>query len=130
MRNMTDTMHRRDHDRVKQDADKIYLAPTLTEEREAFRHFQRNWQDVYKQVVKSLDKDLPDLFNLYAFCKHLWKKLRTTNAIKLYFEEVRRCTRTIMVFSSVYNVDRIQAIFHRFNEDWQNRTLELLTLAA
>jgi len=31
-----------------------------------------------------------------------------------------------VVFTNVHSVDRIiYAIFHRINEDWQNRTLEL-----
>jgi transposase-like protein len=38
MRNIMDAVRRRDHDRVKQDAQKIYLAPSLAEARRAFRH--------------------------------------------------------------------------------------------
>jgi transposase-like protein len=128
MRNITEAVRRRDHDQVKQDAQKIYLAPSLAEAREAFRRFQRIWQTVYPQVVKSLEKDLPDLLNFYAFPKHLWKKLRTTNIIERCFVEVRRRTRPMVVFTNVQSVDRIiYAIFHRFNEDWRNRTLELFT---
>jgi putative transposase len=128
MRNITDAVRRRDRDRVKQDAQKIYLAPSLAQAREAFRHFQRNWQGVYPQAVKSLEKDLPDLLNFYTFPKHLWKKLRTTNNIERCFVEVRRRTRPMVVFKNVHSVDRIiYAIFHRFNEDWRNRTLDLFT---
>ena len=131
MRNITDAVRRRDHDRVKQDAQKIYLAPSLAEARQAFRLFQRNWQAVYPQVVKRLEKDLPDLLNFYAFPKHLWKKLRTTNIIERCFVEVRRRTRPMVVFTNVQSVDRIiYAIFSRFNEDWKNRTLELFTQTA
>jgi len=36
-----------------------------------------------------------------------------------------------VVFTNVESVDRIiYAIFSRFNQDWQNRTLELFTQAA
>jgi len=128
MRNITDAVRRRDHDRVKQDAQKIYLAPSLPEARQAFRAFQRQWQSAYPRVVRSLEKDLPELLNFYLFPKHLWKKLRTTNAIERCFVEVRRRTRPMVVFTNVQSVDRIiYAIFHRFNEDWQNRTLQLFT---
>jgi len=48
------------------------------------------WQGVYPWAVKSLEKDLPDLLNFYAFPQHPWKKLRTTNAIERCFVEVRR----------------------------------------
>jgi putative transposase len=128
MRNICEAVRRRDHDQVKQDAQKIYYAASLAEARQAFRSFQRSWQAVYPRVVKSLEKDLPELLNFYAFPKHLWKKLCTTNAIERCFVEVRRRTRPMGVFTNVQSVDRIlYAIFNRFNEDWQNHTLQLFT---
>ena len=128
MRNISQAVRRRDHDRVKQDTQKIYLAPSLAAARKAFAGFRWNWQTAYPRVVRSLEKDLPDLLNFYAFPKHLWKKLRTTNIIERCFVEVRRRTRPMVVFTNVQSVDRIiYAIFHRFNEDWRNRTLELFT---
>jgi transposase-like protein len=128
MRNITDAVRRRDHEEVKRDAQRIYQAPSLAAARQAFRHFRSNWQAVYPRVVQSLEKDLPDLLNFYAFPKHRWKKLRTTNMIERCFVEVRRRTRPMVVFTNVQSVDRIlYAIFHRFNEDWRNRTLQLFT---
>ncbi len=128
MRNIGEAVRRRDHDRVKQDAQRIYQALHLAEARQAFRCFQRHWQSLYPRVVKSLQKDLPELLTFFNFPKHLWKKLRTTNAIERCFVEVRRRTRPIVVFTNTQSVDRIiYAIFNRFNEDWQNHTLELFT---
>jgi transposase-like protein len=126
MRNICEAVRRRDHDPVKLDAQKIYQASGLAEARQAFRRFQHRWQTVYPRVVKSLEKDLPELLNFFHFPQQLWKKLRTTNAIERCFVEVRRRTRPMVVFSNVQSVDRIiYAIFNRFNEDWRNRTLEL-----
>lgn len=128
MRNITEAVRRRDHDRVKQDAQKIYRAPSLAEARQAFRNFQRAWQAAYPRVVRSLENDLPELLNFYQFPRHLWRKLRTTNSIERCFVEVRRRTRPMVVFTNVESVDRIiYAIFHRFNEDWRTRTLQLFT---
>ena len=79
MRNICEAVRRRDHDQVKQDAQRIYQAASLAAARQASQHFRRNWQAVYPRLVTSLEKDLPDLLNFYAFPKHLWKKLRTTN---------------------------------------------------
>jgi len=131
MRNICEAVRRRDHDRVKRDAQRIYQAASLVEARRAFLKFKWTWQQVYPRVVKGLDQDLPELLNFYAFPRHLWKKLRTTNAIERCFVEVRRRTRPMVVFTNVESVDRIiYAIFSRFNQDWQNRTLELFTQAA
>ena len=131
MRNICEAVRRRDHDQVKRDAQRIYLAGCLAEARQAFHSFRLSWQSVYPRVVKSLEKDLPELLNFFYFPQHLWKKLRTTNAIERCFVEVRRRTRPMVVFTNVQSVDRIiYAIFNRFNEDWQNRTLELFTQRA
>jgi transposase-like protein len=131
MRNICEAVRRRDHDAVKRDAQKIYQAPDLAMARQAFRRFHRHWQAVYPRLVKSLEKDLPELLSFFHFPKHLWKKLRTTNAIERCFVEVRRRTRPMVVFTNVQSVDRIiYAIFNRFNEDWQNHTLKLFTQRA
>jgi len=131
MRNLCEAVRRRHHDQVKRDAQKIYQATCLAGARQAFRRFQRHWQSVYPRVVKSLEKDLPELLNFFNFPKHLWRKLRTTNAIERCFVEVRRRTRPMVVFTNVQSVDRIiYAIFNRFNEDWRNRTLEVFTQRA
>ncbi len=131
MRNICEAVRRRDHDQVKRDAQAIYQAPNLAQARRAFLRFKWNWQRLYPRVVKSLEKDLPELLNFYQFPQHLWRKLRTTNAIERCFVEVRRRTRPMAVFTNVASVDRIiYAIFNRFNEDWKTRTLELFTQAA
>jgi putative transposase len=131
MRNICEAVRRRDHDQVKRDVQRIYQAEGLAEARQAFHSFRLYWQSVYPRLVRSLEKDLPELLNFFYFPRHLWKKLRTTNAIERCFVEVRRRTRPMVVFTNVQSVDRIiYAIFNRFNEDWQNRTLELFTQRA
>ena len=131
MRNIGAAVRRRDPAQGKREVQKIYQARGLAEARQAFQSFRRNWQSTYPRVVQSLEKELPELLHLFYFPKHLWKKLRTTNAIERCFLEVRRRTRPMVVFTNVQSVDRIiYAIFNRFNEDWQNHTLELLTQRA
>ena len=131
MRNLGEGVRRCDHDAVKHGVQKIYQAPSLALARRAFARFRWNWQRLYPRVVKSLEKDLPELLHFYAFPRHLWNKLRTTNAIERCFVEVRRRTRPMVVFTNVQSVDRIiYAIFSRFNQDWKNHTLQLFTQAA
>jgi transposase-like protein len=61
----------------------------------------------------------------------LWRKLRTTNAIEHCFVEVRRRTRPMVVFANVASVERIiYAIFQKFNQQWQSRTLAFFTQAG
>lgn len=82
-------------------------------------------------MVRQLERDLPELLAFFAFPKHLWRKLRTTNTIERCVVEVRRRTRPMVCFVSVQSVDRIiYSIFHRFNLDWKNPTLRAFTIAA
>jgi transposase-like protein len=82
-------------------------------------------------MVSRLERDLPELLTFFDFPRHLWRKLRTTNAIERCFVEVRRRTRPMVVFCNVQSVERIiYAIFSRFNEDWKTHTLKLFTHAA
>jgi Transposase, Mutator family len=76
-------------------------------------------------------QDLPELLSFFAFPRHLWRKLRTTNVIERCFVEVRRRTRPMVCFVNVESVDRIiYSIFQRFNLEWKTRTLNLFTQAA
>ena len=82
-------------------------------------------------MVRRLQQDLPELLAFFAFPRHLWRKLRTTNVIERCFVEVRRRTRPMVCFVNVESVDRIiYSVFQRFNLEWKNRTLNLFTQAA
>jgi len=131
MRNLCEAVRRADHDGVKQDAQRIYQAVNQGAARRAFQRFRFRWQAKYSKLVRRLEQDLPALLTFFEFPRHLWRKLRTTNAIERCFVEVRRRTRPMVVFSNVASVDRIiYAIFSRFNEDWKTHTLKLFTQAA
>jgi putative transposase len=131
MRNLCEAVRRADHDAVKQDAQRIYRAPSPGAARRAFERFRFRWRTRYCKLVERLERDLPALLTFFEFPRHLWQKLRTTNAIERCFVEVRRRTRPMVVFINVASVDRIiYAIFSRFNEDWKTHTLKLFTQAA
>ena len=78
-------------------------------------------------MVRRLQRDLPELLSFFAFPRHLWRKLRTTNVIERCFVEVRRRTRPMVCFVNVESVDRIiYSIFQRFNLEWKTRTLNAI----
>jgi len=131
MRNLRDGVRRRDQAQVKRDAQRIYLARHAAQARRAFQRFRFHWHSTYPALVRRLQRDLPELLTFFDFPQPLWRKLRTTNAIERCFVEVRRRTRPMVVFTNVQSVERIiYAIFHRFNQQWQNRSLSLFTQAA
>ena len=131
MRNILEKAKRKDELQIKAQAQKIYLAENAAAARRAFERFRFRWRSRYPTMVRQLERDLPELLHFFAFPRHLWRKLRTTNVIERCFVEVRRRTRPMVVFTNVESVDRIiYAIFSRFNEDWKTHTLKLFTQAA
>ncbi len=133
MRNILDKVCKRDYDTVKMGAQAIYLADSRGAAQAAFRAFRADWTQTYPGMVKRLERDLPELLSFFSFPRHLWRSLRTTNAIERCFVEVRRRTRPMVCFVNVESVDRIiYAIFNGMNEkyEWKNRTLRLFTQAA
>jgi putative transposase len=131
MRNILEKARKCDYDEVKAGAQAIYLAESRAQAEAAFRRFRARWQRHYPGVVKRLGHDLPELLAFFAFPRHLWRKLRTTNVIERCFVEVRRRTRPMVCFVNVESVDRIiYSIFQRFNLEWKTRTLNLFTQAA
>jgi putative transposase len=133
MRNILEHVRKRDYEAVKLDAQAIYRAENRREAERAFHRFRTRWQNAYAAMVKRLEKDLPELLTFFDFPPHLWRKLRTTNAIERCFVEIRRRTRPMVCFVNVESVDRIiYAIFNGYNEQhqWRNRTLRLFTQAA
>jgi transposase-like protein len=131
MRNILQKARQCDYDEVKAGAQAIYLAESRTLAEAAFRRFRARWRGHYPGVVKRLEQDLPELLAFFAFPRHLWRKLRTTNVIERCFVEVRRRTRPMVCFVNVESVDRIiYSIFQRFNLEWKTRTLNLFTQAA
>jgi transposase-like protein len=133
MRNILEKVRKRDYNAVKADAQAIYRADGERRARQAFERFRFRWRTLYPAMVRSLEKDLPELLTFFRFPRALWRKLRTTNVIERCFVEVRRRTRPMVCFVNVESVDRIiYAIFNGLNENvrWKNRTLQLFTQAA
>jgi putative transposase len=131
MRNILEKVRKCDYDEVKAGAQAIYLAESRSHAQSAFRAFRLRWQRAYPAMVQRLGRDLPELLSFFAFPRHLWRKLRTTNVIERCFVEVRRRTRPMVCFVNVESVDRIiYSIFQRFNLEWKTRTLKLFTQAA
>ncbi len=92
MRNILEKVRKCDHDEAKSGAQAIYLAESRARAEAGFRAFRARWRRQYAAMVRRLERDLPELLSFFAFPRHLWRKLRTTNVIERCFVEVRRRT--------------------------------------
>ena len=82
MRNILEKVRKCDYQEVKSGAQAIYLADNRRQAEAAFRAFRARWSRPYPGMVRRLQQDLPDLLSFFAFPRHLWRKLRTTNVIE------------------------------------------------
>src|ERR1700746_3942639 len=79
MRNILEKARKRDYDEVKAGAQAIYLAEGRKQAEAAFRAFRSRWCRAYPAMIRRLQQDLPELLSFFAFPRHLWRQLRTTN---------------------------------------------------
>jgi transposase-like protein len=81
--------------------------------------------------VRCRQRDLPELLSFFAFSRHLWPKLRTSNVIERCFVDVRRRTRPIGVLcEGRKRRPHHLSIFQRFNLQWKTCTPSLFTQVA
>jgi transposase-like protein len=75
MRNILEKVRKRDYDEVKTGAQAIYLAESRAHAEAAFRRFRASWLRDYGPMIRRLEHDLPELLSVFAFPRHLWRKL-------------------------------------------------------
>jgi transposase-like protein len=128
MRNVTAKVKKRDRDKVKLGAIKIYNAKNRREAIKNFRCWKEKWQRVYPEAVKCVERDLEMLLAFYKFPKSHWKKIRTTNVIERLIREVRRRTCPIGSFNDKDSAERIvYTVFKSLNEKWKDAPVKEFT---
>lgn len=126
LRNVANKVPRRLQKACTSHAGDIYRAEGRTEAIRAFKGWARVWAPIVPDAVKCLEADLEDLLPFFDEPKHLWPKLRTTNAIERMFREVRRRTRPMSCFTNTQSVERVvYAIFSRQNRIWRAKPLKM-----
>jgi putative transposase len=128
-RNVLSYIRKADHDAVKKDLLKISHAKGRKAAGKMFRAFVFRWSREYPKAVECLRKDIDDLLTFFEVPDpNVWNQIRTTNAIERRFEEVRRRTRPMGVFSDRTSMERIlYAVFTYENWKEGTRTPLLLT---
>lgn len=126
-RNVVDKVRQADREAVKGGLHQISHARNLKEARRAAGRFAAKWESVYPKAVACLREDLDFMLEFYRF-EPAWRAaVRTTNAIERRFEEVRRRTRPMGVFSDRTSVERIlyAVLMH---ENYKQRVNPLLVV--
>ena len=128
LRNVSNYLRRKDHDRCINEARSIYDSENRQEAVKAYNRWSKKWRPLYPEAVKCIEKNLEELLNFYSCPKEIWIKVRTTNVIERSFSEVRRRTRPMSCFNNSQSIQRIvYAVLSHLNETWSNKPLKEFT---
>jgi putative transposase len=119
LRNAVNHIAKVDQSAFSSQARLVYNAESRSAALDAFRQLKRDWISREPEAIACLETDLESLLEFFRCPAHLWRRLRTTNAIERVFREVRRRTRPMSTFNNVASLERIIfAIFYRQNQRW------------
>ena len=72
-----------------------------------FERFKKTWGKLYPEVVKSWERDMDNLTSYLKYPYALRRFIYTTNSLKRLIKEVKRRTKAIEVFPSIYPLRRL-----------------------
>ena len=78
----------------------MFKAPSLHVFWIRLRKIKRRWQHAEPEALRILDNGLDDSIVFFDFPRHLWTKIRTTNAVESTFAHVRRRIRWMGAFKN------------------------------
>lgn len=97
-------------------------APTLPEAREALRGAVEEISESCPDVAQMLESEGEEMLGVYALPAEHRKRMRSTNMLERWFEEVRRRTRVVRIFPNRVSALRlIGAHCMEANEEWLER---------
>ena len=128
LRNVSNYLKKRDHDKCIKEARVIYSAKNRKEAVRAYTQWAGKWRSVYPKAVNCIEKDMEELLNFYHCPEEIWVKVRTTNVIERAFREVRRRTRPMSCFNNSQSIERIvYAVLNHLNDKWRMKPLKEFT---
>jgi transposase-like protein len=121
-RNVCGKVRRRDRDRVMGLVKEVTDASTLAEAREALAEATEALSEKYPDVACMLDEEGEQMLAVYALAPGHRRRMRSTNMLERWFEELRRRTRVVRIFPNRASCVRlIAAHCMEANEEWLER---------
>lgn len=100
----------------------ITEAPTLQEARRAQARAVEELSEKYPDVARMLEEEGEEMLAVYALPAEHRERMRSTNMLERWFEEVRRRTRVVRIFPNRASCVRlIGAHCMEVNEEWLER---------
>jgi len=114
---------------LKADLRSIFNADDIEDLLERIEGAMHKWSGIRPAVADKLDDELIDCLAVFCFPKAHRKRLRTTNALERFNEEIRRRTRVVRIFPNERAALRLIAtLAMEQSEDWDRRYLDMSLL--
>jgi len=121
-RNVCGKVRRKDRAWVTGLLREVTEAPTLAEARGALARVVEELSERYPEVALLLEEQGEEMLAVYALPAEHRKRMRSTNMLERWFEEVRRRTRVVRIFPNRASCVRlIGAHCLETNEEWLQR---------
>ena len=121
-RNVLGKVRHKDREWVAGLLKEVTDAPTLPEARAALGKAVEELSGSYPAVAQMLESEGEEMLGVYALPSEHRKRMRSTNMLERWFEEVRRRTRVVRIFPNRASCLRlIGAHCMETNEEWLER---------
>ena len=107
IRNSCQFVPYKDRKAVCADLKKIYGAVNLDDAELAKEAFREKWDKKYPNILKSWDRNWPELTILFEFPREIRKIIYTTNAVEGYHRMVRKFTKSKPIFPTDDSIRKV-----------------------
>ena len=124
VRNVWESVLAADRKEVVADLRLVFRAEHLYAAKDAFRRWEKRWQEKYPNVVASVSEDLGQLLAFYGCDPLHWEYVRTSNPIERAFRELRRQQFGCGAFANRDACNRaVYRVFNWLNEIWKDKDI-------
>jgi len=122
IRNVLSRIRKKDRKEVIELMREITGARTLDKAREKMREAIVHLERPYPEVARLLDEHGEEILSVYQLPESHRKKMKSTNMLERFHQEIKRRTRVIRIFPNEASCIRlVSALAIEMNEEWMER---------
>jgi len=122
LRNLLDHVSKKDKEKLTEEIRSVFQSPDIGFALSRVKELVERYKGVYPRFTEKLEEDIEDTLSCLHFPASHRKKLRTTNTLERFNEEIRRRTRVIRIFPNEQACLRlVSALCIEQNEEWLSK---------
>jgi putative transposase len=119
LRNARGKVAKKHQDALMSDLKAVYASPTLEWAQQAARGVVERWSVTHPAVAQWIEEGIEDTLACYAFPEAHRRRIRTTNALERFNQELKRRTRVVRIFPNPAACLRlVSALCIEQSEEW------------